>query len=70
MTERLLTEQTTVRFGRERAQHDYRVTIVGNDTDGYRAQVQTRCGRVLDVDSGHQLVQGFVTCPECSGATA
>lgn len=68
MTQQLLTEQTIIRFGRERTQHDWRVAVVGDDTIGYRVQVQTKCGRVVDETA--KKPKGFVSCDACKEATA
>lgn len=69
MTEQLLTAQTVIRFGRERAQHDWKVEVVGDDATGYQCQVQTKCGRVVEHETTSKT-QGFVTCEPCKETRA
>lgn len=64
MTDQLIASQTVIRFGRERTQHNWRVAVVGDDATGYRVQVQTTCGRVVETETTSK-VQGFVTCAAC-----
>lgn len=62
----LLTAKTVYRFGRKRTQHDWSVHVVGDDARGYRVQVRTRCGVVVTDSPDAALIEGFVTCEECS----
>lgn len=67
MNDQLLTAQTVIRFGRERAQHDPCVQVRGDDTRGYYVQVETKCGRVVSNENDSKI-QGFVTCEQCKDA--
>lgn len=69
ITDQLLTAKTVIRFGRERTQHDWKVEVVGDDAHGYRVQVQTKCGRVVETETTTKAA-GFVTCESCKGVTA
>lgn len=66
----LLTPATVYRFGRKHAQHSWSVHVVGDDATGYRVQVRTRCGLVIDDRADATLIEGFVTCPDCEASAA
>lgn len=63
MTDDALVETIVAKFGREKALHAWRVTVVGDVSTGYRVQVETLCGRVFNDTA--KKVSGFVTCPAC-----
>lgn len=49
--------------GREKAQHGYRVTVVGDDRTGYAARPETLCGRIFT--DATRTRRGVITCGAC-----
>ena len=62
----LMTAQTVYRFGRKHAQHSWSVHVVGDDARGYWCEVRTKCGLVVTGNDEAALIEGFVTCDDCS----
>lgn len=58
----LIETRTVVRFGREKAFHGWRVTVV----DGC-VELTTLCGRSFgqDVPVGQRIARACITCPAC-----
>lgn len=62
-TEALIATVTTLRFGRERKTHGYRLAIEGKDV-----KILTRCGLRTD-DLEFTMTHGIVSCEACGVAS-
>lgn len=60
----LLTPVPSVRFGRERRIHDYRLMI-----EGQRVVLMTRCG-IDTTDTEYDVTHRIVTCEACLAGAA